>query len=379
MNIEIKQVTSKKHWRDFFFVRSQIYRDDPAAVQPLRQMEKLVLDTQKHPFYLHAERDVFVAYRDGVPVGRIAGILDHLYNEHYDAQVGFFGFFESIDDSEVAKALISKAVEWVRQRGCEKMIGPVSPSMKGEFGVLVEGHENVPFIMMGHNPPYYESLILNSGLEVEKEFYCYRSFKRVDGRPLKNWEDIDKFVAKCEQKYPEVQRKRVTKHNFEQVIHDLNRLGNEVRAENYGFVPLTPEELDFMVSQLRRVISYDTVVVYYVGDRMVGFVVNLPDINWALKKTFGKADWVRMPQLLYLAKQAPRCRVIALGVDHEYRHKGVAVRLIHQLIKQEQQYDDWEFSWVVEDNMKSMRVIGRTMTLIKYKTFRLYSQSVIPT
>ena len=376
MEIEIQQVTSKKHWRDFFSVREKIYQSDPSAVRPLRQMERLVLDQEKHPFYQHAEREVFVAYRGGSPVGRIAAIVDQLHNAHYESRDGFFGFFESVNDTSVAQALLDRAVDWVSQKGCTKVVGPVNPSMKGEFGVLVEGHEHVPFLMMGHTPKYYESLILASGLEIEKEFYCYRSFKSVDGRPIKNWEQVDDFVKKCEEKYPEVKRVPVNRQNFRKVLTDINTLGNVVRAENYGFVPLTAAELEFMVKQLGRVIDYETVIVYYIEDQLVGFSVAVPDIHWALNRTWGKSDWVRMPQLLYLAKKTPRCRVIALGVDPDHRKKGIAVRLIHQLIIQEHRFNDWEFSWVVEDNAKSIRVIKRTLTLIKYKTYRLYQRAV---
>lgn len=367
------RVNSNRDWREFFDLRRTIYADDPCVVFPLRQMERLQLDVDRHPFYEHAVREAWIARRNGEAVGRIVAVQDHMHNEHYSDQTGFFGFFECIDDVSVAQALLNEALKWLKERGCDFVRGPVNPSMKGEFGVLVEGHDVPPSIMMGHTPAYYDSLLQQCGLEVAKEFFTFK-FKVED-----DFEDIgDKWdrMAEAEEKvmsrFPQLKFRHMTLDNFAATVRDIGTLGNIVRAENYGFVPVTPAELEFSIKQMKRIIRLDMIYAAYWDDQLVGFIVNLPDVNWALRKTVGKADWIRMPQLLYWLKRTPRCRVIMFGVHPEFRKKGIAILLIKKLTDVYNEYENWEFSWVVDDNLKSIRAIGRTMPLKKEKVYRLY-------
>ena len=370
----ICKVTSGRHWRDFYNVRRRVYRNDSAAVLPLRSMERDQLNPDVHPFYEHARREVFLCYRGKQPVGRIAAIIDDLHNEHYGEQLGFFGFFECGDDFEVASLLLSTAESWLRDHGCSRIRGPVHPSMKSEFGVLVEGHQTMPFLMMGHSPAYYESLLLRSGFEIANEFFAFYYDFQFDIQERSA--DIDKRVQRILARFPKLRFRDVNRENFAATIRDINRLGNVVRAGNYGFVPLTEAELQYMIKQLSRIIRYDMIHAAYWDDRLVGFIVNVPDVNWALSKSRGPYDWMRLPQLAYWLKKTPRCRVIALGVDEEFRRKGVAMALINRLLQPgiKRFYHEWEFSWVVADNLSSIRIIQRTVPLEKYKTYRLYEK-----
>ncbi len=380
---EIRTVQSKKDWNDFFHVRREIYKNDPAAVIPLRQMELQQLDPDRHPFYKHARREAFLCFDGKKPIGRIAAIKDDLHNSHYNDKVGFFGFLECPDNEEVATLLIQAAEQWLLNEGCDTMRGPVNPSMKGEFGVLTEGFDIPPFVMMGHSTDYYDSLFQNIGLNVAKQFFAYSFDSRivVEDRE-ERWRKLDSFEEKVLARYPKLSFRSVEQSNFEETMHDINRLGNKVRARNYGFVPLTPDELDFMIKQLGRIIRMDMIfAAYWTEDdgteKLVGFIVNVPDLNWALKKTWGKADWIRMPQLLYWLKKTVRTRVIAIGVDDDYLKKGVGMLLINRMIKKNREFDLWEFSWVVEDNIQSMRAIDRSMSLILHKTYRLYEKPIL--
>ena len=147
MAIEIQTVGSESQLQDFLRLPRALYRGDPAMVFPLQRMARQLVDADAHPFYEHATRELFVAYQDGVPVGRIAAIKDQLQQEYQQNRCGSFGFFETIDNQEVAAGLVQAAESWLSDQGCDRMLGPVSPSMKGEFGVLVQGHENPPAIM----------------------------------------------------------------------------------------------------------------------------------------------------------------------------------------------------------------------------------------
>jgi GNAT superfamily N-acetyltransferase len=373
----VERVTRRAHWRDFYRVRRTVYRNDPAAVVPLRSMEALQLDVHRHPFYLHASREAFVCYRDGEPVGRIAAIKDDLHNEYYRDRLGFFGFFECTNDQHVANALIDAASTWLADRGCTSLRGPVNPSMKSDFGVLVEGHSIPPYVMMGHSPLYYDQLLRQAGCSVAKRFFAFRFQTDEDSdEGDAKWRKIDRTIANIKKRYPKLKFRSVDQSNYEATLRDINELGNQVRRLNYGFVPLTDAELDFMIAQMRRIIRFDMIHAAYWDDQLVGFIVNIPDLNWALRKSRGKWDWLRMIQLAYWIKKTPRTRVIAIGVHEDFRKKGIAIVLIKSLYDCKDEFEQWEFSWVVEDNVQSIGVIGATMPLIRHKTYQLYEKPI---
>ena len=374
LNVEI--VANPKQVRDFFSLRKTLYAGDPAAVFPLKSMERLQLDTQQQPFYEHATREMFVCYRGGDIVGRIAAIKDTLHNEHNQDRVGFFGFFEAIDDQDVVNELVSAAADWLIENGCESMRGPVNPSMKSDFGVVVEGNHHSPMIMMGYSPKRYKTQLEAAGLEVAQRFFAYR-FRAQDHQSSEgNWQKLRDVKAKILRRYPKIELRPVSESNFEVTMRQVNELGNVVRAEGWGFVPLTQSELAFMIKNLRRVIQFDKIHVAYWDGELVGYIVTIPDVNWALKNAKGPWDWVRMLQMPRLLKRTPHSRVIALGVDEKFRNKGVAMLLILQLVETYDAFEEWEFSWVLESNLKSIRAIGRTIPLVKTKTYELFEKKL---
>ena len=297
-------------------------------------MERKQLSPTEHPFFEHATRELFVCYRGKTPVGRIAAIKDNMHNEHHDDRVGFFGCFEAEDDQEIVDGLISAASAWLVTNGCDTIRGPVNPSMKSDFGVVVEGNDDPPCIMMGYSHKRYEDQLLNSGFKVAREFYAFKflSAKSGDSDPM--WTRIASTQARIFKRYPQLSFRTVDPDNYEDTLRDINVLGNSVRSQGWGFVPLTENELIFMIKNLRRVIRFDLIHTAYWDDQLVGYVVSIPDVNWALKRTFGKWDWLRMIQLPGLIKSARRSRVIALGVDESFRKKGIGMLLIQKIIEQ---------------------------------------------
>ncbi|MEM9412468.1 MAG: hypothetical protein AAGA30_15245, partial [Planctomycetota bacterium] len=276
-SIKVVPVESKKDWNDFFNVRRQVYRDDPNVVFPLRMMEKTQLMPGKHPFYEHARRQAFVCYSDNQPVGRVAAVKDDLHNEHYGDRVGFFGFFETSDNQDFADALIAAAAAWLKEQGCDTIRGPVSPSMKAEFGVVVEGNDDPPFVMMGYSPKYYEELLLGSGFEITREFnaYLYDVESQLDGIMESEHQLID-ATRRVLDRYPKLRIGSVNKSTIEKELREINVLANQVRSSGWGFVPLTDAELDFMIAQLKRVIVPEMLLVAYWEDRLVGYCINIP-------------------------------------------------------------------------------------------------------
>ena len=375
-SLSIEVVSSHAQERDFFSLKKTIYSGDPAVVFPLRSMERLQLDTDRHPFYQHASREMFVCYRNRTPVGRIVAIKDDLHNQHNCDRVGFFGFFESIDDQKVVDMLVGSAANWLRELGCESMRGPVNPSMKSDFGVVVGGNQYSPMIMMGHTHQRYQRHLHDAGFSTEKSFCAFR-FRSANVMAIrKQWDRLLATRKKILDRYPQIELRPVTESTFESTMRDVNELGNKVRSGGWGFVPMTEAELAFMIQNLRRVIRYDTIHVAYWEGELVGYIVTIPDVNWALKRAKGPWDWIRMLQMPGLIRRTPQCRVIALGVDENFRAKGLAMLLILQLVKQYDAFKEWEFSWVDEENLRSIRVIGRTLPLVLTKTYELFQKPI---
>ena len=359
----------------FFSFKSWLYRNDPAAVEPLRSMTRGALDVEKNAFFEHATHQRWVCLENGQCVGRIVAIVDDLHNQHCNDDVGFFGFFECIEDVEVAKQLLGTARDWLAERGKTSMRGPVSPSMKGEFGVVVEGNESRPAVMMNHSFKYYDDLLKACDFEVAKSFYAFE-IESDDSAHDEKYAKLAKFEARVQKRFPDLEIAQVTKATFEATVREVNQLANEVRSEGWGFVPMTVGEVDTMIRNIKSVIRYDMFYVARYNGDLVGFIITVPDVNWALQKTFFKNDFLRKLELLFWLRFIPRGRVIALGVDASFRNKGVAIMLINRIINTRRAYKEWEFSWVLENNVKSLRVIERSVNLSRCRTIRMYEKAI---
>ena len=371
-NIQIERVETAKHWQAFHQLKIELYQGDPAAAVPLRSMEREKLDIDS-AFFAHAEREAWIGFVNGRCVGRIVAIVDRLHNEHNDDTLGFFGFFECIDDVKIAKRLLDAASKWLREKGCSAIRGPMSPSMKGEMGVLIEGFEHSPTIMMSHSMPWYDALLQGCEMSVAKEFYAFR-FISDDPQHADKFDKMEEFEAKVMERYPDLRFEQISRDKFAQSVHAVNTLGNEVRKVGWGFVPSTTAEIETMIKNLGPIIRHEAFQVAYYNDELVGYIIAIPDVNWALRRTFGKWDWLRKIQLLFWLRRIPKSRIIALGADVKFRNKGIAMLLIKRLVDRRQVYREWEMSWVLEDNLRSLRAIGRAVNLDRYKTWRLYEK-----
>lgn len=378
--MNVVPVESRGQWNEFFNLRRKIYADNPHAVFPLRFMEKMPLDDKRHPFYLHASRQAFICYQNNQPIGRIVAIKDDLHNEYYQDRTGFFGFFECVDDTRAAGVLIEAASDWLSQQGCDAIRGPVNPSMKSDFGVQVLGYDDPPFVMMAFNHDYYQKLLESCGLEKIREFYAY--LYDVDSTYKTAKERDDELLGATKrilERYPSLRIGDIRNEDVGEILREINILGNEVRKSGWGYVPLTDEELEFMVGQLKRVLLPKMILTAYWDDQLVGYCVNVPDINWALQKSRGRFDWIRLPQFLYWLKRTPRTRVIALGAHPDFRRRGVGILLAIEMRTRglaSLNFRQWEFSWIDSENEASIKATGRTMPLDHYKTYRLYQKAI---
>ncbi|MBW2038009.1 MAG: N-acetyltransferase [Deltaproteobacteria bacterium] len=365
--VEIRQVKTKGERTAFFRFPWQIYGGDPQWVPPLLKEQAFFL-SPKNPFLRHAEIIPYLAVKRGAIVGRIAAIIDENYIDFHRERAGFFGFFESIKDLEVARTLLDQVRGYLREKGLETVMGPVNPSTNHECGLLVEGFNSPPFLMMPYNPSYYQELLEGCGLQKAKDLFA--NLIVDDGSIPARLPRISERV-----------KKRSTGLNIRPI--DLKRVENEVEGvkevyngawrDNWGFVPLTDEEMDLMVRKLKPLVVPDLALFAEIGEETVGFALALPNYNLILKRLNGRLGPLGLLKFLYYARKIDEIRVLILGVKPEYQKRGIEALLYLEIFRRGQAkgYKRGEMSWVLEDNYLMQRGIealgGR-----RYKTYRIY-------
>ena len=327
-----------------------------------------LLDETKNPFFKHAEMQLFLAERSGEPVGRIGAIVDHNYIEFHRENVGFFGFFESVDDLSVAKALFETVQSWLEERGMPRMIGPMNPSTNNEIAVLIDGFQYRPSILMTYNPPYYAELIERCGLMKAKDLYCYYIEKdKVLSEKLVR-------VAEAVRKREDLSIRAVNMEKFHQEIALVKQIYNRTWTRNWGFVPWTDEEFEYTAKDLKQILIPDLLLIAEVDSKPVGFSVTLPDIGKALQKVGnGRLLPLGIFKLLYYTRKVDFVRVVILGIVPEYQKRGIDGVLYYETWKRgtNMGINEGEAGWVLEDNVMMNRA-AQLMRGDRYKTYRVY-------
>ncbi|MFY9725230.1 MAG: hypothetical protein WAJ87_07025 [Bryobacteraceae bacterium] len=365
--IEVAAAEGKGGLKQFVELPYRLYRNDPHWVPPLRIAVKELLDRAKHPFYRDAEAEYFLALRDGEIVGRVAAVLDKAHNRFHNEEAGFFGFYESIDDKAVAKALLDRVWQWLRQRGAKVMRGPVNPSTNYECGMLIDGFDSDPMVMMTYNPRYYPELMTEAGLRKAKDLYAYGS--SVAGVGTEKSERVaEKAIASAG-----VTVRPIDMKNFNAEVERVWQVYNSAWERNWGFVPMSREEFAAMGKEMKQILKPELVLVGEVKSRMVGFALALPDVNQALKPAGGRLFPTGLVKILYYQRLIKSVRVLALGVVEEYRASGLAAAFYATLTRNARKlgYSDCEMSWILEDNVLMNRSLAM-MGAKRYKTYRIY-------
>jgi GNAT superfamily N-acetyltransferase len=373
MAIEIRQVRNKKEKREFITFAWQIYRKDPELnkywVPPVIDDYMKTLDTEVFPLYDHAELAMFTAWKDGVMAGTVAAVENRRHNEVHHDRVGFWGFFECLNDQDVANALFDAAAGWLKKRGLNAMRGPVSPSMNDQCGMLTRGYDSPPVFLMLYNPPYYNDLVLNYGHHVGQELLAwYIDKESVDIERLRR---ISEYVMKREGLTVRLMKMK----DFDQEVKRVREIYNKAWEKNWGFVPMTDKEFDFLAKSLKPLVNPN--YIYFVEDRnkrTVGFSLSLPDINQALKHVNGNPfSPLGLLKYLWYSRKITMVRTIIMGVLPEYRNKGIDSILNAQIADYGSKHGITasEMSWVLKANepmSKLAKVIGGT----PYKEYVIY-------
>jgi ribosomal protein S18 acetylase RimI-like enzyme len=358
----------------FLNVSYGIYADDPHWVAPLLMDLKKVF-TSENPLFQHARMQLWIARKAGQDVGRIAGIIDDHYNRSAKEPAAFFGFFESVDDAQVSHQLFETVVDWARSQKLKCLQGPMNPTTNDECGLLIEGFDSPPVFMMTYNPRYYLSLLEAEGFRKAKDLLAFHM--DLTKIPM---ERLGRIAAKVRARNRELVFRPILRKTLDQDILKVKEVYNAAWGENWGFVPMTDAEVDFMAKRLKPLLMEGLIWLVEAGPEPVGFLLALPDYNVALQPLRGHLLTPRLPGFLpYLFgwKRPTRTRVLTLGVKEKYRSKGLeSAMLIEGLrVGMEAGVTESEASWILEDNLMMCRVLEAIGGRV-YKKYRIYERSL---
>lgn len=405
INLRVREVTSSRDLMTFIKLPWRIYKGDPYWVPPLISERKDFLNPKKNPSFKHMEVAYFLV--EGVykpehgvvspipgtalpgpileegPIGRIAAIINHLHNEFHEEQVGFFGFFECVNDREVAHLLLETACNWVAERGMTAIRGPMNFSTNDECGMLVDGFNSPPVILMPYNPPYYPELVESYGFEKAMDLLAYiidhSAHRSLDDLPPK----LVRVVQAVRKRHPEVRVRPGNMADFENELQRLKHVYNRAWEKNWGFVPLTDEEINHLAKSLRPLVDPDLVFFAEVEKpdgtwEPIAVSVILPDYYQVLKHLNGRLFPFGWLKFLWYRRKIDTARVFALGVVHEWHGRGIDALLYYKTAKAlfAKGYKRAEMSWILENNVMMNRAI-QFFGGIVYKRYRIYEKALV--
>jgi GNAT superfamily N-acetyltransferase len=376
----IKSVETTEDRKAFLSFPWTVYKDDPYWVPPIFSERMHFTDPEKNPFFQHAEVQFFMALRGEKIAGTIAVFTNHLHNEYQNENVAFFGFFEVLEDYEAAELLFKTAEAWAKERGHAALRGPAQWSTNDECGLLVDGFDDSPRILMTYNPSYYVDYIEKLGYKYARDLWAYKlsvkKFMEITG------ERLDKLTTRI------LERKNITIHTLDmkkyaEEVNKFKILYNNAWSKNWGFIPMTNLEFDQLADELHAIIDPDLVFIAEKDGEPVGFSLTLPDLNKPLRLAYPKPntpEWWTMAKLVWqwkIRRKVSWIRVFALGVIPEYRKLGIdalfyfktAQAALKKGIKMA------EMSWILDNNdlmNKPIIAMGGEV----YKTYRYYEKDI---
>ncbi len=370
MALEIREAVHKKQINQFIDFAHELYKDDPNYVPELFLAQKEMFDRKKYPFYEYGDIKCFLAYDNSRIVGRIAAIKNDRYNEYHKSNIGFFGFFEFIESSEVAKALLEAAKEWLALHDFDYLMGPTNFTTNETAGFLVEGFEEPPKIMMTYNAPYYDRILKSLGLEKEMDLYAFMIY---------SLEASDKSIKLSQMLEDRLKRTGITIRNisiknFKAEIAKIKQIYNEAWENNWGFVPFTDSEFKHLADGLKMLADEDFAYIAEHDGRAVGFSISLPNINEiTINFKKGRLFPFNIFKLLLNKKKVKTVRILATGILEEYRKKGIeAIFFAKNILEaRKRKLIGGEASWILESNQE-MVSSAEKLNGIKYKTYRIY-------
>lgn len=375
----VTPVEGKAMWRAFHRLPHNVYKNDPNWVAPLLLERGIHFDTKHNPFFQHAKAAFWLATRDGVPVGRITAQIDSLHLERYQDATGHFGFIEAIDDREVFAALLQTAESWLKSEGMRRCVGPVSFSMWDEPGLLVEGFDRPPAVLMAHALPYYQKHVVELGYGQIQDLLAYDYQNNLNIPPT-----MARIIERTQEQHAfQFRHIRMDKKNFKSEIAILLDIVNDAWSENWGFVAMTQAEIDDMATVFKVLLRPEAVVIAEYEGEAAGFALTLPDLNEAIRDLRGRLLPFGFIKLIWRLKVAGTRsgRMAMMGVRQKWQNSRIGAGLAMMIIEQTARshaargIQRAELSWILDTNhrMKHMlELIGAKV----YKRYRLYEKAL---
>ena len=376
----IKPVENIAERKAFLRFPWKVYQDDPYWVPPLFSERLHITDPEKNASFEHIDAQLFTALRGDEIVGTIAAFTNHRHNQYQNENIAFFGFFEVLHDYEAAKALLKTAENWAKEKGHSALRGPAQWSTNDECGLLVDGFDDLPRILMTYNPAYYVDFVEKAGYQYARDLWAYEvgisEFMEIIG------ERLNKMTTRI------MDRKDITIRNlnmkiFDEEVAKVKELYNSAWAKNWGFIPMTDAEFGQLADNLKGVLDPDLVFLAEKDGKTVGFSITLPDLNQPLHAAYPKSstpEWLAMLKLAWnwkVAKKVTWVRVLVLGVIPEYRKLGIDALFYYKTAQAaaKKGVKMAEMSWILDNNEKMNRPII-AMGGEVYKTYRFYEKTL---
>ena len=376
--VRVAAITGGRGRLDFLRVPWTVYAGDPNWVPPLLLERRLHL-SRRNPFFQHAEVQLFVAYRDGRPVGRVSAQIDRLHLERHRDQTGFFGMIEALDDPEVFSALLGAAEAWLAERGMQRILGPLSFSINDEVGALLEGFDTPPMFMMPHGRPYYDARIQEVGFAKAKDVVAY-TFDIRPQRPAILETTLRRVSANRRIHTRPLELSRL--HEDVALIGDIF---NDAWENNWSYVPWTREELADLASSLKLFVPPELIQIADVDGEPAAMIVVVPNLNEAIRDLDGRLFPLGWWKLLRRVRwgSPSTARVPLMGIRQRHQRSSLGMALVFRLLDSvhapllARGVNRIELSWTLEDN-RPMRHIKERIGAEVYKTYRVYEKPLVP-
>jgi hypothetical protein len=370
--IEIVVVEGGSDLKDFIDLPWILYAEYPRWVPPLKQEVRRLLDPRRHPFWSSAERRLFLARRGSQAVGRIAGIIDRRYNEFHGEQMGIWGFFECADDPAAAAALFSAVETWARRKGMAFVRGPLNPSTNYEVGLLVEGFDYPPALMMTYNPRYYSRLVESCGFAKEKDLVAFL----IDGDyRLPEW--MDSLAGRIARKKG-IHIRPFRPKDEDAEFDRIKEIYNDSWSANWGFVPLSDGEVRDIQKSVMTFADPDLAFFIYYEDEPAAVCIIFPDINPLLKRLNGRIGLPGLLKVLLYRREITGLRCLMFGIKDKYRQLGIPMLAFHhifEVVRQKDKYRSLEMGWTLEDN-DAVNTLAVEAGARPYKRYRIFRKSL---
>ncbi len=380
-SLSIRKVESPADLKAYMRFPWQVYEKDPNWVPFLFFERKEFFDRTKHPFFETADVEFFMAWRGGRPVGTIAAILNRTHNKFQEEKAAHFGIFEVLPDPEAAAALLETACEWGAKQGMTKILGPANYSSNYEYGLLVDGFDSPPVVMMTYNPAYYVDYIEAAGFAGAMDLWAWHTPFDVYGEGAKNLpEKLVRVVGKIQKRH-NITIREINMKDWDNEVECFKEIYNSAWSKNWGFVPFTDREMAHLADGLKMIIDPRVTLFAEVDGKPIGGSVPLPNVNELLLKyrpgPSVLSSYLAAGRMILARRNVKLLRIFAMGVVEEYRARGVDALFYYETIKRGIQagYTEGEASWILANNDMMNRAI-EMMGAKVYKTYRIYEKAL---